>query len=129
MVLLKQRALTEALAQANTGGVYSTLLLNSEGSLLAHATIKDDEAVLTSAIAANVWQSVDHAIRSQQSAHERSVMSDLILDCEHGKVLVVLVSTFLLCAFADKQTPLGMMKAKLVALRESLKEPLLQIVS
>jgi hypothetical protein len=59
--MLRPRALTELLAQANTDGVLSTFLFKQDGTLLAHASapVAEAEPRVMAAIASNIWAIYD----------------------------------------------------------------------
>ncbi|KAJ3074890.1 hypothetical protein HDU98_009960 [Podochytrium sp. JEL0797] len=53
--MLKSRVLTDVLAQANSEGIKSTLLLNPDGALVGFAGGSESSARRDAAVAANVW--------------------------------------------------------------------------
>ncbi|KAJ3100616.1 Ragulator complex protein lamtor2 [Phlyctochytrium planicorne] len=53
--MLKSRVVSQVLAQANTGGVKTSLLLHVDGSLIAFSGGSDRDAKVVSAIASNIW--------------------------------------------------------------------------
>ncbi|XP_077867646.1 ragulator complex protein LAMTOR2-like [Saccoglossus kowalevskii] len=99
--MLKPKALTQVLSQANTGGVQSTLLLNGEGSLLAYSGYGDKDA--------RVLQ--------------------LLQYLQEGKVAITKVANLLLCIYAKQSVGFGMLKAKAKALADYLEEPLKQVAA
>ena len=54
MAILKPIALQKALDQANTGGVYASMLLNQSGSPIAQAILDSERP--TASIAAHAWK-------------------------------------------------------------------------
>ena len=54
MSILKPLALQKALDQANSGGVYASMLLNQSGSPIAQAVLDNERP--TASIAAHIWK-------------------------------------------------------------------------
>eukprot|EP00118_Oscarella_pearsei_P024993 m.307271 g.307271 ORF g.307271 m.307271 type:complete len:130 (+) comp42097_c0_seq1:18-407(+) len=124
--MLKPRALTQVLSQANTGGIRSTMLLNNEGTLLAYskADTDDKEAKVTAAIASNIWAAYE---RIGKTSFVDEKLNFLLVDCEDGKVGISRVANQLLCIYADSSVGFGILKAKADALTKYLEEPLAQV--
>ncbi|XP_064406168.1 ragulator complex protein LAMTOR2-like [Halichondria panicea] len=122
--MLKPKALTKVLEQANTGGITCTLLLNHEGSLMAFAGKTERKENVTAAIAANIWMSNE---RGARNAFPDEPLDFIVLDCLEGKVAIKSVANLLLCIYASGNVGLGLLKAKADALSKHLEAPLLQI--
>lgn len=124
--MLKPRALSEVLSQANTGGVGSTLLLNSEGSLLAFSGFGDKDASAAGAIASNIWTSFQ---KSGQLSLDDSKLDCVLVECKLGKIAITKVANLLLCLCSNDNVSFGMLKTKITAMSSYLEEPLSQIAS
>ena len=146
MSMLCPMALKSILDQANSGGVDSTLLINKDGSMLVHSgNTTDRHAMITAAVASNVWGIYERAGRAANltmspaktptrrpgggggnlsESDKESSLNHIILDCEEGRAGVAVIpgTEYIICVFADLSCELGMLKKKLVVLVEYLKE-------
>ena len=75
--MLKPRALTAVLAQANTEGVRASLLFKADGTLLGQAVTEQQGAEpasdprVVAAIASNIWSVYDRSISTVKIAHKK----------------------------------------------------------
>mmetsp|Transcript_36861 Transcript_36861/g.63347 ORF Transcript_36861/g.63347 Transcript_36861/m.63347 type:complete len:121 (+) Transcript_36861:41-403(+) len=117
MKMLRPKVLPKVLSQANTAGVKTTLLINSEGSLLAYAGADiGNDAV--AAIVSNIWSSTE----------DNDQLEFIIMECEQGKVVVTKVSEVLLCLIGSEIAEFGMLKAKAISLQQYLEKPLSEVL-
>ena len=140
--MLCPSALKELLNQANSNGVDSTLLINKDGSVMAHSgNTTDRHTMVTAAVASNVWGAYEKAGRaanltmspcktpSRNGVDKESSLRHILLDCEEGRAGVALVpgTDYIVSIFANTSCEQGLLKKKLVTLVEYLEEPLSQL--
>ncbi|XP_065899313.1 ragulator complex protein LAMTOR2-like [Dysidea avara] len=125
--MLKPKALSRVLEQANTGGIKVSVLLNMEGNIMAHASSQQAGLdVTTSAIAANVWRVYE---KVGKVAFQQQKLSFISLDCENGVVAIKKIANLLLCLYAQESVGAGLLKRKAEALAKYLEEPMTQIAT
>ncbi|KAI9203638.1 uncharacterized protein BJ171DRAFT_509153 [Polychytrium aggregatum] len=126
--MIKPRVISQLLAQANTGGVHSTLLLNLNGSLLAFAGGDDRFAKIIAAVVTNIWSTYQkNTCVEAESASAPGQLQTLLLECEEGRVALTRVDKLLLCLVGSNETEFGILRMKANALRSHMEEPLSQI--
>ncbi|KAI9033731.1 mitogen-activated protein-binding protein-interacting protein [Phycomyces nitens] len=112
--MLKPKVIAQVLRQATRDGVKASLLMTSEGSLLAFAADNDRSAKIYAAIAANVWStykqhcSSDTFLKGDQTGGLRFIL----MQCEEGNVFVTCISSMLLCLVGENSVDLGILKVK-----------------
>ena len=74
MSILKPLALQKALDQANTGGVYASLLLNHSGSPIAQAILENEQP--TASIAGHIWKVKSLAIFKLSNIFSKSTVGN-----------------------------------------------------
>lgn len=93
---------------------------------MAFTGFHDRDARITSAIASNVWAAYE---KHGSNSFREDRLQFLIINCDGGKVIVSQVANLLLCLYGNKDVGLGIMKTKIIKLKESLEGPLREISS
>nr|XP_002131755.1 ragulator complex protein LAMTOR2-B [Ciona intestinalis] len=121
--MLNPHDLTEILGQANTGGIQSTLLVNSHGALVAFSGFGDSAVRTKATISSNIWAAYEH---TKHNALQEDALQCVLMACETGHVAIQRAgsSGLLLCMFADKTVGLGILKAKIECMSKFLNGPL-----
>lgn len=117
----------QVLSQANTDGITSTLLLNTEGALLAYSgETNSSQSLGSAAIASNIWAVYEKIGRT---TFKEDTLESIVLDCENGTVAIAQVAGLLLCLYANETVPLGMLMEKTRKLAQYLEGPLKEIAA
>mmetsp|Transcript_22104 Transcript_22104/g.31278 ORF Transcript_22104/g.31278 Transcript_22104/m.31278 type:complete len:117 (+) Transcript_22104:60-410(+) len=105
------------LAQANTDGVLSTLLLQKDGALLS-VTGENKAEDMIGALVTNLWKAYSEGPATCLGADQ---LYFSIVACEEGTLAVAEISRFLLCMYGDGNVSPGMLKIKMDAMLGALK--------
>ena len=117
--LLSPKALPAVLGEAISPGVRAVTLINRSGLLIGCAGDTESSSAL-GAIVSNLWQ-------SHEKCEGLGSLGCLLLECEHGRLAVCAVGTFILACCADESVPFGLLRAKIKALHAFLQPDLSQI--
>ena len=124
--MLKPRALTSVLSQANTDGVHSSFLFKQDGTLLAFSSTRENSSDprVVAAITSKIWGVYE---KSGRAALDQDSLQFLLLGCDEGRLGVLPAHHTLLCLMGDRDLGFGMLKAKADALVRFLEDPLSQV--
>ena len=117
--LLAPKSLPPVLGEALAPGVRVVVLINRSGLLIGCAG-DASSAPSISAIVSCLWQ-------THEKCDGHGALGCLLLECEHGRVAVKPVGSFILACCSEASVPFGLLKAKIVALHDYLLPSLSQI--
>lgn len=123
--MLRPKTLNNILANVNTGGVKCTLLLNREGSLLAHAGGTSNDWTTIAALASTIWKTYQ---RCGNSVFHEDKLKCAVIQSQEANLVIRNLSTVLLCICSDHDVPLGMLKQKANSIADFIEEPLDKIL-
>ena len=116
--LLSPAALPKVLGEALLPGVLVVSLLNRNGLLLGCA----GDAQAAPAISLPSYPTCGKTLRNADST-----LGCLLLECEHGRLAIKAVGSFIIACCSDTTVTFGMLKAKVLALHAFLLPALSQI--
>eukprot|EP00117_Sycon_ciliatum_P014598 scpid85871/ scgid14794/ Ragulator complex protein LAMTOR2; Endosomal adaptor protein p14; Late endosomal/lysosomal Mp1-interacting protein; Late endosomal/lysosomal adaptor and MAPK and MTOR activator 2; Mitogen-activated protein-binding protein-interacting protein; Roadblock domain-containing protein 3 &gt; Ragulator complex protein LAMTOR2; Late endosomal/lysosomal adaptor and MAPK and MTOR activator 2 len=119
--MLRPRALQNVLKETVSAGVKGSMVLNEDGSLLSHCGTSEASTRITGAIASNIYTAYQ---RSGQAMLKGADANTILIVNDDGAIVIRRVASKLICLFADKSVPIGMLRAKADALHDCLQEPL-----
>eukprot|EP00697_Spironema_sp_BW2_P011782 gnl/Spiro4/2762_TR1344_c1_g1_i1.p1 gnl/Spiro4/2762_TR1344_c1_g1~~gnl/Spiro4/2762_TR1344_c1_g1_i1.p1 ORF type:complete len:158 (+),score=37.30 gnl/Spiro4/2762_TR1344_c1_g1_i1:35-475(+) len=132
--LLKQvleQVLTRDPTSSLSGGVFCSMLLNTEGETLAVAGGPSNNSANIAGIVANIFSSFErdgfHSFGAADGQPCEEELDFLILECENGHIAVGHIGLFILCVCADASVPTGLLLRKVQLLCNHLEEPLSQM--
>jgi len=141
-LMLRPAALNSVLGQANTGGVRCTILFDRDGNTISSAgEWQSSDEDICAAVAANIWLTLERASRgnpnqvSSGGGKSGSITPGFLEFAVHEfdsgllGVARVEVSEFMIACLADSTCEFGMMKRKVIAVADYLKEPLKLVAS
>lgn len=117
--LLSPKGVPEVLGEAISPGMKVVTLINRSGLLIGSAGDSASAASL-SAIVSTLWQ-------SHEKCEGQGALACMLLECEHGRLAITAVGSFILVGCSDATVPFGLLKAKVAALRGFLQPSLSQI--
>ena len=119
VALLSPKSLPIVLGEVLGPGMRAVALMNRSGLLIGCA---GDAATAPSvgAIASSMWQ-------MHEKCDGQGGLGCLLLECEHGRLSMKAVGSFILVCYSDSTVPLGLLKAKLSVLSVCLGPSLSQI--
>lgn len=124
--MLRAKVLPEVLGQIVRDGVAASMLMTLDGALVG--AVGDGEPVdhkVVGAIAAHTWGEYLHAGKEATPTGELRTM---LVELERGHLAITSAGkSFLLCAYASAETPVGLLKAKVDTLGAYLATSLDQI--
>mmetsp|Transcript_6934 Transcript_6934/g.10144 ORF Transcript_6934/g.10144 Transcript_6934/m.10144 type:complete len:128 (+) Transcript_6934:26-409(+) len=121
--MLQPKVLPQLIQQANTNGVKTTLILSTEGSLLASTGDKTNDKIIA-ALVSSTWNTYVKAGMS----NDDNKLEGLLLDTEIGKMAVESITNHvLLCLCGTDNSTRGLLRAKASELSSHLREPFEQL--
>lgn len=145
-LMLRPAALTSVLGQANTGGVRCTILFDRDGNSISSAgEWPNSDSDICAAVAANIWLTLERARRvhphqiqvvgkgnavggsnSSGQLTAAAFLEFTVLEFDSGLLGVARIqdTEFMITCLADTSCEFGMMKKKVLAVADYLREPL-----
>jgi len=140
-LMLRPAGLTSVLGQANTGGVRCTILFDRDGNSISSAgDWPSSDQDICAAVAANIWLTLERASRVNPNQLQATsgggkttgqvvgpgFLQFTVLEFDNGLLGVARVegTEFMITCLADSTCEFGMMKRKVLAVADYLKEPL-----
>lgn len=140
-LMLRPAGLTSVLGQANTGGVRCTILFDRDGNSISSAgDWPSSDQDICAAVAANIWLTLERATRVNPNQVQAGAIGGkttaqivgpgylqfTVHEFDNGLLGVARVegTEFMITCLADSTCEFGMMKRKVLAVADYLKEPL-----